>query len=264
MIKVRTLAEHPDQYMPEGGVLLVDKPLGWTSFDVVNKLRYALGKRLGQKRPKVGHAGTLDPLATGLLVICIGNHTKEIGGLQSDGKTYEGHFVLGATTASYDRETEPIDFQPVDQITEAMLEATRLLFLGKLNQYPPIFSAVKMDGKKLYEVARAGKTLDLETRPVEIFDFQLGSPVLIKKGAEQEVLLKPTVKYYPEEYGLRLPFVVKCSKGTYIRSLAFDFGAALGCGAYLGGLRRTVSGQFDIANAASVDAWVASLSKSSI
>lgn len=249
----------PHQYMPEGGVYLVDKPLGWTSFDVVNKVRFALGRRLGQKRPKVGHAGTLDPLATGLLVICVGQHTKLISGLQAEEKLYTGHFVLGATTASYDRETPPEHWQSTEHITPALLEQVRKQFLGPLQQLPPIFSAVKVDGKKLYEVARAGKSLELQPRAVEIMDFQIGEPEPITPGDKDTALLKPTVRYFPEEKGIRIPFVVRCSKGTYIRSLAHDFGQALGCGAYLGSLRRTGSGHFSVADAWSVEEWVKGL-----
>jgi tRNA pseudouridine55 synthase len=256
MITIRTPDQDPTTYMPEGGVYLVDKPLGWTSFDVVNKIRFHLGRRLGEKRPKVGHAGTLDPLATGLLVLCVGSHTKLISGLQAEEKLYEGHFVLGATTASYDRETETEHWLSTDHITAEMLEAARLQFMGKLDQYPPMYSAVKVDGQKLYDLARAGKALDLATRPVEILEFTLGQAEIIIPGQEQEVLLKPTVRYYPEERGLRVPFRVRCTKGTYIRSLAYDFGKVLGCGGHLGSLRRTGSGAFDLKDAFTVENWV--------
>lgn len=256
MLHLRTPLDLPTEYMPEGGVYLVDKPLGWTSFDVVNKIRFHLGRKLNVKRPKVGHAGTLDPLATGLLVLCVGQHTKMINELQAEEKTYTGHFVLGATTASYDRETPVTDLRPTQHLTAADLEAARAQFMGELNQYPPIYSAVKMDGKKLYEVARAGKTVELETRPVEILEFTLGEPQVIVPGQEVEVLLKPTVKYFPEEHGLRVPFMVRCTKGTYIRSLAHDFGEALGCGGYLGSLCRKASGRFDLKDAHTVEEWV--------
>jgi tRNA pseudouridine55 synthase len=242
--------------MPEGGVLLVNKPLGWTSFDVVNKIRFALGRRIQEKRPKVGHAGTLDPLATGLLILCIGRCTKQIDLLQAEAKVYTGHITLGATTPSYDRETDAEDLRETAHITDAMLEATRQKYVGRLNQVPPIYSAIKKEGKKLYEIARAGQSLELETRPVEIHDFTIGKAESITKNTEEETLLKPTVRYIPETHGLRVPFVVGCSKGTYIRSLAFDFGQDLGCGGYLGSLVRTQSGHFSLAQAYSVEEWV--------
>ncbi len=253
----------PQQYMPTGGLFLVDKPLGWTSFDVVNKIRFALGRRLGMKRPKVGHAGTLDPLATGLLVICVGGHTKLISDLQAEEKCYTGHFVLGATTASYDRETPPEHWQSTEHITPDLLEHTRKQFLGSLQQLPPMFSAVKVEGKKLYEVARTGKSMELQPRTVEIYDFQIGEPEQITPNHTVTSLLKPTVRYYAEERGIRIPFEVRCSKGTYIRSLAHDFGLALGCGGYLGSLRRTGSGAFSVEDAWSVESWVHGLAKES-
>lgn len=247
--------------MPEGGVFLVDKPLGWTSFDVVNKIRFALGRRLNEKRPKVGHAGTLDPLATGLLLICVGKHTKQIDLLQAERKIYSGHFIFGAVTASYDRET-PIENQvPTDHLTQEMIEQARNQFIGPLAQYPPMFSAVKMDGKKLYEVARAGKTLELEARKVEIFQYEVGRLEKVSENQTQDILLKPTVKYFPEVHGIRVPFEVTCSKGTYIRSLAFDMGQTLGCGGYLGSLRRTASGNFTVHQAYTVDQWVNGLNQ---
>jgi tRNA pseudouridine55 synthase len=259
-LRILNPALDPLVYMPDGGgILLVNKPLGWTSFDVVNKIRFALGRRLNEKRPKVGHAGTLDPLATGLLVICVGKYTKQIDTFQAEQKVYSGHFVLGAMTPSYDRETPVEQLKPIETIDLTALERVRDTFLGKLAQYPPMYSAVKMDGKKLYEVARAGKTLELETRPVEIYSFELGTPETIRPGDKAEVLLKPTVRYLPEEHGVRLPFRVVCSKGTYIRSLAHDFGQTLGCGAYLGSLQRDQSGHFGLQDAYSVEEWVAGL-----
>jgi tRNA pseudouridine55 synthase len=256
-LRILTPAHDPLTYMPEGGgIFLVNKPLGWTSFDVVNKIRFALGRKIGEKRPKVGHAGTLDPLATGLLIICVGKYTKQIDTFQAEHKIYTGHFVLGAVTPSYDRETDVEQLKPFDHITSSDLEQARNTFMGKLAQYPPIYSAVKMDGKKLYEVARAGNTVELETRPVEIFRFDIGKPEVIQPGDKDEILLKPTVRYLPEAYGLRVPFEVQCSKGTYIRSLAYDFGQVLGCGAYLGSLVRAQSGAFNIKDTYSVDEWV--------
>jgi len=205
-----------------GEVLLVDKPLGWTSFDVVNKIRNAL-KPL---KLKVGHAGTLDPLATGLLIVCTGKRTKTIDTLQAQEKEYTGTFILGATTPSYDRET-PIDqhFDISNMHPEAIERAVKQ-FIGPIAQYPPPHSAVKVQGERLYEKARRGEAITLEPRKVTIFAFELTRIDL------------------PE-----VDFRVVCSKGTYIRSLAHDFGKALNNGAYLGALRRTRSGDFHVTEA---------------
>lgn len=210
-----------------GATILIDKPLEWTSFDVVNKLRYTLKKGLGIKKIKVGHAGTLDPLATGLLILCTGKATKTIEGLQVQEKEYTGEFFLGATTPSYDRETEVDNTYDISALTAKDLESARNNFVGLIDQKPPIFSAIKKNGKALYKYARAGKEVEIPTRQVNIFDFTLGEMDL------------PTV-----------PFKVQCSKGTYIRSLAFDFGKALNAGAYLHSLVRTKIGDYSL-----LDAW---------
>lgn len=216
-----------------GATILVDKPLHWTSFDAVNKLRWHLRTRLGVKKIKVGHAGTLDPLATGLLVICIGKHTKLIEGLTNDSKTYTGTFLLGKTTPSYDLETEYNNEFPTEHITTEMLEEVRQSFLGSQQQIPPLFSAKQVNGKRAYDLARAGVEMELKPNTVEIFDFKIDA------------------SRFPE-----IDFEVTCSKGTYIRSLAHDFGKKSGSGATLIALRRTVSGDSNISDSKSVDEWI--------
>lgn len=210
-----------------GTMLLVDKPQDWTSFDVVNKIRHKIKRRLGVKKIKVGHAGTLDPMATGLLIICTGKATKTIDGYQGMPKTYTGTILLGATTPSFDAET-PIDAKyPTDHITNAAIEAARYQFVGDLEQVPPVFSAIKVDGQPLYKKARKGIEVKVEPRPVSIYSFEITRVAL------------------PE-----IDFEVHCSKGTYIRSLAHDFGKALDSGAHLVALRRTKIGDYNVK-----DAW---------
>ena len=217
----------------QGATILVDKPLNWTSFDAVNRLRWNLRQRLGIKKIKVGHAGTLDPLATGLLVICIGKHTKLIEGLTNDSKTYTGTILLGKTTPSYDLESEYDQEHPTEHITKELLEEVRLSFIGEQPQIPPIFSAKKVDGKRAYDLARAGKEIELKANTITITDFTIDTTS------------------FPE-----IKFEVSCSKGTYIRSLASDFGKKLNSGGTLIELRRTRSGDFNITNAKSVDEWI--------
>jgi tRNA pseudouridine55 synthase len=217
-----------------GITLLVDKPMGWTSFDVVGKLRGLLRKKLQRKNIKVGHAGTLDPLATGLLIVAIGKDTQKISQYQESPKTYKGTIRLGATTPSADAETEPDCFFAVDHIDDPLIERTRLSFVGKIQQKPPVYSAVKVDGMRAYKLAREGVEFETRTREVEIFSFNIA--------------------------GISMPdihFDVHCQKGTYIRSLASDFGMALKSGAYLTSLCRTAIGEFRLE-----DAWtVAELEK---
>jgi len=212
----------------EGKVLLIDKPLTWSSFQAVNKVKWALKKHLGLKKLKVGHAGTLDPLATGLLIICTGKFTKRIPELQGMVKEYTGTFYLGATTPSYDLETEINETFPTEHITEALLQETVQQFLGEIDQKPPVFSAIKKDGKRLYEHARKGEEVEIAARKTTIYEFELTRIAL------------------PE-----VDFRVVCSKGTYIRSLAYDYGVALNSGAHLTALRRTKIGEFDVVNAIS-------------
>lgn len=219
-----------------GKVLLIDKPLEWTSFQAVNKLRWHIKKRFNIKKIKVGHAGTLDPLATGLLIICTGKQTKNIETYQGQIKEYTGTITFGATTPSYDLETEIDQEYPTAHLTEAMLHEATQQFLGVIAQKPPIFSAIKKDGKRLYELARAGKTTEIKARSIEIQTFELTSINL------------------PE-----VNFRVVCSKGTYIRSLAHDFGQALQSGAHLSALRRTKIGDFSVDDATSIDGFVSAL-----
>ena len=216
----------------QGATLLVDKPLDWTSFDVVNKLRYNISKKVGQ-RLKVGHAGTLDPLATGLLIICTGKMTKHIDTLQGQEKEYIGELILGKATPSYDSETPPEATFATQHITPEMIEATTLQFLGDILQVPPIYSALKVEGKTLYKEARKGKTVEISSRPVRIEVFEILAVEM------------PLVR-----------FRVVCSKGTYIRSLAHDFGKAVQSGAYLSALRRTRSGDFKIEDAKNISQWI--------
>ncbi len=221
----------------EGSVLLLDKPLNWTSFDVVNKLRYNLKRCLGVKKHKVGHAGTLDPLATGLLIICTGKKTKTINDYMGMPKTYTGTITLGGTTPSYDLETAIIPSGISREFSkEELLEATNP-FTGKIQQFPPDFSAIKKNGKKSYELARQGKSADLPAREIEIFEFKI-TDITPSKLVEN---------------GLDCTFEVTCSKGTYIRSLAHDFGKALGCGGFLSELRRTAIGDYCIDDSKTVE-----------
>lgn len=219
-----------------GQVLLIDKPLEWTSFQAVNKLRWHIKQRFGIKKIKVGHAGTLDPLATGLLIICTGKQTKQIHIYQGQVKEYTGTFTIGATTPSYDLETEIDKKYPIAHISEELIKQSAIQFIGDIQQKPPIFSAIKKDGKRLYELARKGETTEIKARNVTIFKFEI------------------TKINLPE-----IEFKVACSKGTYIRSLAFDFGKALGSGAYLSSLRRTKIGDFSVDKAVSIEHFIKKL-----
>lgn len=221
-----------------GQVLLIDKPLLWTSFQAVNKIRWAIKKAFGIKKIKVGHAGTLDPLASGLLVICTGKMTKQINSFQGQEKEYTGTITLGATTPSYDLETEIDKTYPTTHITENQIYEATTKFIGAIQQIPPIFSAVKKDGKRLYEIARAGETTEIKAREIKISKFEI-----------------------TKINGLDVKFRVVCSKGTYIRSLAHDFGKALNSGAHLSELRRTRIGTFKIEDAISPDEFLNQLPK---
>ena len=209
-----------------GKLLLIDKPLGWSSFQAVNKLKWAIRKKFELKKIKIGHAGTLDPLATGLLLICTGKFTKKINELQGQVKEYTGTITLGATTPSYDLETEIDKTFPTDHISEELVQNAILGFIGEIQQRPPMFSALKKDGKRLYEYARAGKNVEIKTRTATISEFEI------------------TRFHLPE-----VQFRVVCSKGTYIRSLAHDLGLSLQSGAHLSELRRTKIGDFNVNNA---------------
>ena len=212
-----------------GKVLLIDKPLTWSSFQAVNKLKYILKRKYDlPKKFKIGHAGTLDPLATGLLIICTGKFTKQITEIQAQPKEYTGTIVIGATTPSYDLETEIDATFPTEHITEELILETTKQFLGEIDQKPPVFSAIKKDGKRLYEHARAGEEVEIQARKTTIYEFEI------------------TRIQFPE-----VDFRVKCSKGTYIRSLAYDFGLALQSGGHLTALRRTKIGDYSVNNAIS-------------
>ncbi|MEZ4943693.1 MAG: tRNA pseudouridine(55) synthase TruB [Saprospiraceae bacterium] len=248
---------------PKGAILLVDKPLGWTSFDVVNKIRYLLSRKLGVKRIKIGHAGTLDPLASGLLILCTGDYTKKIESLQALEKEYTGTITFGATTPSYDLE-KPVDATyPTAQLNDALLQNLCVQFTGDIEQLPPMFSAVKVDGKRLYKNARTGQEVALALRPVRVDLFELGPLHNIEPEtiAPEPIILnkKGAPIYQHPEYagGVKCTFRVVCGKGTYIRSLAHDLGQAAGSGAYLSSLRRTRTGGFSVADAWSVEALAA-------
>ncbi|KAA1243196.1 tRNA pseudouridine(55) synthase TruB [Aquimarina sp. RZ0] len=217
-----------EQDYKNGQILLIDKPLQWTSFQVVNKLRWLIRKNFGIKKIKVGHAGTLDPLASGLLIICTGKYTKRIQEFQGQIKEYTGTITLGATTPSYDLESEVDKEFSIDHISETMIQEATLQFTGEIEQYPPVFSALKKDGKRLYEYARKGEEVEIAARKIKIDAFEITRIEL------------------PE-----IDFRVVCGKGTYIRSLAHDFGKALNSGGHLSALRRTKIGVFSVTDAMS-------------
>ena len=213
----------------EGELILIDKELNWTSFDVVNKIRYAIKKKFDIKKIKVGHAGTLDPLATGLLIICCGKMTKSINNFSAMNKTYSGKITIGSTTPSYDLETKPNVHYPIDHINEKLILKTAKKFVGKIFQTPPMFSAIKKDGVRLYNLARQGKEIKIDKREVSIDSFEITSFNL------------------PE-----ISFNITCSKGTYIRSLAHDFGKELNSGAHLSELRRIKIGDYSVKDSVKV------------
>ena len=222
------------QEYQEGQVILIDKPLHWTSFQAVNKLKYTLINKAGlPKKFKIGHAGTLDPLASGLLIVCTGKFTKTISEIQGQTKEYTGTFYIGATTPSYDLETEIDQTFSTSHIDEDLINETVKQFLGEIDQVPPIFSAIKKDGVRLYEHARAGETVEIASRKTFIHEFEITRIAL------------------PE-----VDFRVVCSKGTYIRSLAFDFGKAMESGSHLTVLRRTKIGDYNVENAISPEEFV--------
>lgn len=217
----------------EGEVLLVDKPYGWTSFDVVNKIRWNLKRALKVKKIKVGHAGTLDPLATGLLIICVGKETKKVEQYMADEKTYTGTFLLGKTTPSFDLETEYNEAFDVDHITPELINHVAAGFLGEQTQTAPVYSAKQIDGKRAYLFARAGKEVSIKAHQITISKFNVNAD------------------RFPE-----IDFEITCTKGTYIRSIAQDFGQRLNSGATLIALRRTQSGSFSVSNAKEVSYWI--------
>lgn len=226
----------PEDYL-EGQILLIDKPLTWTSFQAVNRLKFGLIRELKlPKKFKIGHAGTLDPLASGLLLICTGKFTKRIEELQGQAKEYTGTITVGATTPSYDLETEINERFPTEHITDELIQETVKQFIGEIDQKPPVFSAIKKDGKRLYESARAGIEVEIKTRKVLVSEFEITRVAL------------------PE-----IDFRIVCSKGTYIRSIAYDFGLALQSGAHLTALRRTKIGNYAVENGVSPEAFIEGL-----
>ncbi len=236
-MEINKLHIDPDK----GAVWLVNKPLGWTSFDVVNKLRYTILKNLhkfydpkpeGKRKIKVGHAGTLDPLATGLLIVCIGKQTKNIDQYMATEKEYTGSFYLGASTPSFDLETEVNHTFPISHLNDSLILDAAKSFLGEQQQIPPVFSAIKKDGKRLYESAREGLEVELKPRNIFIHAFEITQISL------------PIIN-----------FRIVCSKGTYIRSIANDFGKKLNSGAYLHSLCRTRSGEYVLGDAMSVETY---------
>jgi len=219
-----------EQYQ-QGKILLIDKPFGWSSFQTVNKIKHILKRKYNlPKSFKIGHAGTLDPLATGLLIIATGKFTKQISEIQAMSKEYRATIIVGATTPSYDLETKIDKIFPFQHITEEQIKKTTTLFVGEIEQKPPIFSAIKKDGKRLYEHARKGEQIEISARKIIVYELEINRIEL------------------PE-----IDFRVKCSKGTYIRSLANDFGLALNSGAYLSDLRRTKIGSFSVENATKIE-----------
>ena len=229
-----------DQDYKDGQVLIFDKPLEWTSFQLVNKVRWLIRKNRDIKKIKVGHAGTLDPLATGLMIICTGKFTKRLHEFVGQEKEYTGTVVLGGTTPSYDLETEIDETFPTEHITDEDIYAFAKAYQGNIMQRPPVFSALKKEGKRLYEFARAGEEVDIPKREINISYFE------ITRIAMPEV-----------------DFKVRCSKGTYIRSLAFDFGEGLKSGAHLSALRRTKIGDYNVDDAQSLDGFIAAITAGS-
>lgn len=220
--------------LKEGAFFLIDKPYTWTSFQVVKKMKYILTKHTGEKKFKIGHAGTLDPLATGLLIICVGKYTKKIEEFQQLKKEYTGSFTLGATTLSYDREQPVNETFPLQHIDTDLLNTTAKTFLGKQKQVPPVYSAIKIDGKRAYSYIKQGISPEISEKDIEIYDFDLTK--------------------------IDIPFVdfrISCSKGTYIRSIARDFGLELKSGAYLNKLRRTKIGDYSVEEAISMEEFEA-------
>ena len=222
----------------DGQILLINKPLGWTSFDVVKKIKNLIRTKYSLKKLKVGHAGTLDPLASGLLIVCTGKFTKRISELQGQAKIYTGDITLGGTTPSYDLETEIDAKFETNHITETLIKETTAQFIGEIEQKPPIFSALKRGGERLYEKARRGESFEIEARKVSVYSFDI------------KTIEMPKVS-----------FEIKCGKGTYIRSIAHDFGAALNSGAHLSKLCRTAIGDYQLSEGINIEAFEKLLNK---
>ena len=221
-----------------GQMVLIDKPLGWSSFDVVKKIKHLISKKYNLKKLKVGHAGTLDPLATGLLIVCTGKFTKRISEIQGQEKTYTGTITLGGTTPSYDLETEVDNDYKTSHITKELIHQATQQFIGEIDQKPPIFSALKKGGERLYEKARRGEEIMIESRKIFVREFNI---ISIEN--------------------LTIAFEIKCSKGTYIRSIANDFGAALNSGGYLSSLCRTAIGDYQLSKGIDIESFEKLLNK---
>jgi len=222
-----------DTYLTEGAVILVDKPLGWTSFDVVNKIRYVIRHHLKVKKYKVGHAGTLDPLASGLLILCISKYTKQIEKIVAKEKSYEAQITLGADTRSYDKEILPHIYYPYRTVSQQDIDRVVTQYSGSIKQIPPMYSAIKVKGTALYQLARRGEEIERKARPVTISALEISK-------MDEETLAASII----------------CSKGTYIRTLAYDIGQSLGTGAYLSALRRTAIGSYTVEEAVTVEEFI--------
>ncbi len=225
----------------QGEILLVDKPLEWSSFQVVNKLRWKIKHKIGVKNIKVGHAGTLDPLATGLLILCTGKNTKKIESFMGLEKIYSGTITLGATRPSYDMESEIDQTFPTEHITDDLIHDTAKKMIGEQDQMPPIFSAKKVNGKRAYEYARAGEEVKLKPKTITISKFDI-----------------------TKIDGMEIDFLISCSKGTYIRSIAHDFGKLVQSGGHLSALRREQIGDYDVKSAMTVDEWLVEIEESEV
>ncbi len=221
-----------------GQMVLIDKPLGWSSFDVVKKIKHLISKKYNLKKLRVGHAGTLDPLATGLLIVCTGKFTKRISEIQGKEKTYTGTITLGGTTPSYDLETEVDNDYKTSHITKELIHQTTKQFIGEIDQKPPIFSALKRGGERLYEKARRGEEIMIESRKIFVREFNI---ISIEN--------------------LTIAFEIKCSKGTYVRSIANDFGTALNSGGYLSSLCRTAIGDYELSKGIDIESFEKLLNK---
>jgi tRNA pseudouridine55 synthase len=238
--------EAPQNKFQTGQILLIDKPLTWTSFNVANKVKWLIKKEFNLRKIKVGHAGTLDPLATGLLVICTGKFTKRINEIQTAEKEYTGVITLGATTPCYDLEKDVDEEFPTNHITEELIQETAQSFLGEQEQVAPIHSAKKVDGKRAYEYARLGEEVELKSNTITIkeFDVEFCDCPVIEQFEDSKINQAPAY-----QKGVHVKFRIVCTKGTYIRSIARDFGLRVDSGGHLSQLRRTRIGEYNVADA---------------
>lgn len=246
------MSEKLKEQFLSGQIILIDKPLTWTSFDVVKKIKWLIRNQCDLKKIKVGHAGTLDPLATGLLVVCTGKFTKKINEIQAAEKEYTGVITLGATTPSFDLEKEVDEEFPTDHITEALIKETTLSFLGEQDQVAPMYSAKKIDGKRAYEYVREGEVVEIKSNTITIKEFD----VELCDGPENEIINDAKINQeQPYIKGVHVKFRIVCTKGTYIRSIARDFGLKLNSGGHLSQLRRTRIGEYNIKDALTINAF---------